>query len=53
MIMEPEILTKSALEIRDSLPLPRILMLSKSRNKDLQILAQELLEDLRVLEGEM
>ncbi|KAL7983646.1 hypothetical protein Chor_000522 [Crotalus horridus] len=53
MIMEPEILTKSALEIRDSLPLPRILMLSKSRNKDLQILAQELLDDLRVLEGEM
>ncbi|XP_058042073.1 heat shock factor 2-binding protein isoform X1 [Ahaetulla prasina] len=53
MIMEPEILTKSALEIRDSLPLPRILLLSKSCNKDLQILAQELLEDLRVLEGEM
>ncbi|XP_039224471.1 heat shock factor 2-binding protein isoform X3 [Crotalus tigris] len=51
MIMEPEILTKSALEIRDSLPLPRILLLSKSRNKDLQILAQELLDDLRVLEG--
>ncbi|KAM6447069.1 heat shock factor 2-binding protein isoform 3-T3 [Liasis olivaceus] len=53
MVMEPEILTKSALEIRDSLPLPRILMLSKSRNRDLQILAQELLEDLKVLEGEM
>ncbi|KAM6447067.1 heat shock factor 2-binding protein isoform 1-T1 [Liasis olivaceus] len=51
MVMEPEILTKSALEIRDSLPLPRILMLSKSRNRDLQILAQELLEDLKVLEG--
>ncbi|XP_044298213.1 heat shock factor 2-binding protein [Varanus komodoensis] len=52
VILEPEILTKSAPEMRDSLPLPRILMLSKSRNADLQILAQELLEDLKVLDCE-
>ncbi|KAH0624797.1 hypothetical protein JD844_032612 [Phrynosoma platyrhinos] len=53
VILEPEILTKSAPEMRDSLPLPRIHMLSKSRNPDLQILAQELLEDLKVLEYEV
>ncbi|XP_061483521.1 heat shock factor 2-binding protein isoform X1 [Rhineura floridana] len=53
VILEPEVLTKSAPEMRDSLPLPRIHMLSKSRNRDLQILAQELLEDLKVLECEI
>ncbi|XP_042312110.1 heat shock factor 2-binding protein isoform X3 [Sceloporus undulatus] len=53
VILEPEILTKSSPEMRDSLPLPRIHMLSKSRNADLQILAQELLEDLKVLEYEV
>uniref|UniRef100_A0ABM5FY05 Heat shock factor 2-binding protein isoform X1 n=2 Tax=Pogona vitticeps TaxID=103695 RepID=A0ABM5FY05_9SAUR len=53
VILEPEVLTKSAAEMRDSLPFPRIHMLSRSRNKDLQILAQELLDDLQVLEREM
>nr|XP_034972218.1 heat shock factor 2-binding protein isoform X3 [Zootoca vivipara] len=53
VILEPDVLTKSAPEIRDSLPLPRIHMLSKSRNADLQILARELLEDLKILENEI
>ncbi|XP_053242819.1 heat shock factor 2-binding protein isoform X4 [Podarcis raffonei] len=53
VILEPDVLTKSAPEIRDSLPLPRIHMLSKSRNADLQILARELLEDLKILESEI
>uniref|UniRef100_A0A8D0HQ23 Heat shock transcription factor 2 binding protein n=1 Tax=Sphenodon punctatus TaxID=8508 RepID=A0A8D0HQ23_SPHPU len=52
VILEPEVLAKSAHEIRDTLPLQRILMLSKSRNSDLQTLARELLEDLKLLECE-
>nr|XP_016847936.1 PREDICTED: heat shock factor 2-binding protein isoform X2 [Anolis carolinensis] len=53
VILEPEVLTKLAPGMRESLPLPRIHMLSKSRNADLRILAQELLEDLKALEYEI
>ncbi|XP_048351479.1 heat shock factor 2-binding protein isoform X3 [Sphaerodactylus townsendi] len=53
VILEPEVLAKSAGKIRDTMPLPRILMLSKCRNGDLQVLAQELLEDMKVLECEI
>ncbi|XP_053162035.1 heat shock factor 2-binding protein isoform X2 [Hemicordylus capensis] len=53
VILEPEVLTKSAPEMRDTLPFPRIVMLSKSRNVDLQMLAQDLLEDLKILESEI
>ncbi|XP_060090170.1 heat shock factor 2-binding protein isoform X1 [Heteronotia binoei] len=53
VILEPEILAKSAGEIRDTMPLSRILMLSKCRNGNLQVLAQELLEDIKVLEYEI
>ncbi|KAJ6667614.1 hypothetical protein lerEdw1_016735 [Lerista edwardsae] len=50
VILEPEVFTKSASEMRDTLPFSRIVMLSKSRNTDLQMLAKDLLEDLKVLE---
>lgn len=53
VILEPEVLAKSAAKIRDTMPLSRILMLSKCRNGDLQVLAQELLEDIKVLECEI
>lgn len=53
VILEPEVLAKSVAEIRDTMPLSRILMLSKCRNGDLQVLAQELLEDIKVLECEI
>ncbi|XP_077198945.1 heat shock factor 2-binding protein isoform X2 [Paroedura picta] len=53
VILEPEVLAKSAAEIRDTMPLSRILMLSKCRNGDLQVLARELLEDIKVLECEI
>ncbi|XP_066478201.1 heat shock factor 2-binding protein isoform X2 [Tiliqua scincoides] len=52
VILEPDVFTKSASELRDTLPFTRIVMLSKSRNTDLQMLAQDLLEDLKVLEYE-
>ncbi|PKU41768.1 hypothetical protein llap_7933 [Limosa lapponica baueri] len=50
VILEPEVLAKSASEMRDTLPFQRIIALSKSRNADLQALAKELLEDLKILE---
>ncbi|XP_038616388.1 heat shock factor 2-binding protein [Tachyglossus aculeatus] len=53
VILEPEVFSKSAPDLRGSLPLQRIVVLSQSRNADLQKLARELLEDLKVLEGEM
>ncbi|XP_034609629.1 heat shock factor 2-binding protein [Trachemys scripta elegans] len=53
MILEPEVLAKSAPEMRDTLPFQRIIALSKSRNAELQTLAQELLEDLKILECEV
>ncbi|XP_014793528.1 PREDICTED: heat shock factor 2-binding protein isoform X2 [Calidris pugnax] len=52
VILEPEVLSKSASEMRDTLPFQRIIALSKSRNADLQALAKELLEDLKILEYE-
>ncbi|KAM9021064.1 heat shock factor 2-binding protein isoform 5-T5 [Ara ararauna] len=52
VILEPEVLAKSASEMRDTLPFQRIIALSKSRNADLQALAKELLEDLKILEYE-
>lgn len=52
MILEPEVLAKSASEMRDTLPFQRIIALTKSRNADLQALAKELLEDLKILEYE-
>ncbi|XP_053420990.1 heat shock factor 2-binding protein isoform X3 [Nycticebus coucang] len=50
VVLEPEVFSKSASEFRSSLPLQRILAMSKSRNPHLQTAAQELLEDLRALE---
>ncbi|XP_021111960.1 heat shock factor 2-binding protein isoform X9 [Heterocephalus glaber] len=50
VVLEPEVFSKSASEFQNSLPLPRILAMSKSRNPRLQMAAQELLEDLRALE---
>ncbi|KAM5281372.1 heat shock factor 2-binding protein [Ctenodactylus gundi] len=49
VVLEPEVFSKSAPEFRSSLPLQRILAMSKSRNPHLQAAAQELLEDLRAL----
>lgn len=50
VVLEPEVFSKSASELRSSVPLQRILAMSKSRNPRLQTVAQELLEDLRALE---
>ncbi|KAJ7395701.1 hypothetical protein BTVI_152295 [Pitangus sulphuratus] len=50
VILEPEVLARTAPEMRDTLPFQRILALSKSRNADLQALAKELLEDLKIFE---
>ncbi|XP_058283919.1 heat shock factor 2-binding protein isoform X2 [Hylobates moloch] len=50
VVLEPEVFSKSASEFRSSLPLQRILAMSKSRNPRLQTAARELLEDLRTLE---
>ncbi|XP_023571633.1 heat shock factor 2-binding protein isoform X2 [Octodon degus] len=50
VVLEPEVFSKSASEFQHSLPLQRILAMSKSRNPRLQTAAQELLEDLRTLE---
>ncbi|XP_013360426.1 PREDICTED: heat shock factor 2-binding protein isoform X3 [Chinchilla lanigera] len=50
VVLEPEVFSKSASEFQHSLPLQRILAMSKSRNPLLQTAAQELLEDLRALE---
>ncbi|XP_019064902.1 heat shock factor 2-binding protein isoform X2 [Fukomys damarensis] len=50
VVLEPEVFSKSASEFQNSLPLERILAMSKSRNPHLQAAAQELLEDLRALE---
>ncbi|XP_055657438.1 heat shock factor 2-binding protein isoform X1 [Falco peregrinus] len=52
VILEPEVLAKAASEMRDTLPFQRIIALSKSRNAELQALAKELLEDLKILEYE-
>ncbi|XP_065600091.1 heat shock factor 2-binding protein isoform X2 [Cyrtonyx montezumae] len=52
VILEPEVLAKSACEMRDTLPFQRIITLSKSHNVELQALAKELLEDLKILEYE-
>ncbi|XP_014440020.1 heat shock factor 2-binding protein isoform X4 [Tupaia chinensis] len=50
VVLEPEVFSKSASEFRSSLPLQRILAMSKSRNPHLKTAAQELLEDLRALD---
>uniref|UniRef100_A0A2K6D2L0 Heat shock transcription factor 2 binding protein n=1 Tax=Macaca nemestrina TaxID=9545 RepID=A0A2K6D2L0_MACNE len=50
VVLEPEVFSKSASEFRSSLPLQRILAMSKSRNPRLQTAAQELLEDLGTLQ---
>ncbi|XP_069328343.1 heat shock factor 2-binding protein [Eulemur rufifrons] len=53
VVLEPEVFSRSASEFRSSLPLQRILAMSKSRNPHLQTAAQELLEDLRALERDV
>ncbi|XP_073890038.1 heat shock factor 2-binding protein isoform X3 [Macaca fascicularis] len=53
VVLEPEVFSKSASEFRSSLPLQRILAMSKSRNPRLQTAAQELLEDLRTLQRDV
>ncbi|XP_043928180.1 heat shock factor 2-binding protein [Protopterus annectens] len=52
VILEPEVFSKMILEIRDTVPVHRIVQLSKNRNPDLRCVAQELLEDLRSLDTE-
>ncbi|KFP73824.1 Heat shock factor 2-binding protein, partial [Acanthisitta chloris] len=52
VVLEPEVLARAAPELRDTLPIPRILALAESRNADLQALAKELLEDLKIFEYE-
>lgn len=49
VVLEPELFSKAASEFQSSLPMQRILALSKSRNSHQQTVAQELLEDLRAL----
>ncbi|XP_060054782.1 heat shock factor 2-binding protein isoform X1 [Erinaceus europaeus] len=49
LVLEPEVFAKAAAELRDSLPLPRVLAMTKSRNPLLQTAARELLEDLQPL----
>uniref|UniRef100_A0A8C6QFV8 Heat shock transcription factor 2 binding protein n=1 Tax=Nannospalax galili TaxID=1026970 RepID=A0A8C6QFV8_NANGA len=53
VILEPEVFSKSASELLSSLPLQRIVVMSKSRNPHLKTAAQELLEDLNALERSM
>lgn len=53
VVLEPEVFSRSASEFRSSLPLQRILAMTKSRNPHLQTVAQELLEDLRALERDV
>nr|XP_051686098.1 heat shock factor 2-binding protein isoform X1 [Oryctolagus cuniculus] len=53
VVLEPEVFSKTASELRSSLPLQRILAMSRSRNPHLQTAAQELLEDLRALERDV
>ncbi|XP_044606697.1 heat shock factor 2-binding protein isoform X4 [Equus asinus] len=53
VVLEPEVFSKSASEFRSSLPLQRIVAMSKSRNPHLQTVAQELLEDLRALQHDV
>ena len=50
VVLEPDVFSKVASELQSSLPLQRILAMSKSRNSHLQSAAQELLEDLRALD---
>lgn len=50
VVLEPDVFSKVAPELQTSLPLQRILAMSKSRNSHLQSAAQELLEDLRALD---
>ncbi|XP_006012173.1 heat shock factor 2-binding protein [Latimeria chalumnae] len=49
VVLEPEVFSKLTSEIRDSVPLQHITELSNGRNHDLRSIAQELLEDLKVL----
>ncbi|XP_031202627.1 heat shock factor 2-binding protein isoform X1 [Mastomys coucha] len=50
VVLEPDVFSKVASELQSSLPLQRILAMSKSRNSRLQSAAHELLEDLRALD---
>uniref|UniRef100_G3V646 Heat shock transcription factor 2 binding protein n=1 Tax=Rattus norvegicus TaxID=10116 RepID=G3V646_RAT len=50
VVLEPDVFSKVASELQSSLPLQRILAMSKSRNSHLQSAARELLEDLRALD---
>ncbi|XP_055975618.1 heat shock factor 2-binding protein [Sorex fumeus] len=49
VVLEPDVFSKSAAELCSSLPLQRIVAMTKSRSPPLQAAAQELLEDLRGL----
>ncbi|KAG8507178.1 Heat shock factor 2-binding protein [Galemys pyrenaicus] len=53
LVLEPEVSSRSAPELRGSLPLQRILAMAKSRNPHLQAVARELLEDLRAPERDL
>ncbi|XP_041067872.1 heat shock factor 2-binding protein [Carcharodon carcharias] len=49
LILEPEVFSRVATQIRESLPEQRILELTSNRNPDLRNLASELLEDMKML----
>ncbi|XP_018768997.3 heat shock factor 2-binding protein isoform X1 [Serinus canaria] len=52
VLLEPEVLAQAGAEVRETLPFQRIVALSQSRNAELQALAKELLEDLKIFEYE-
>ncbi|XP_067896187.1 heat shock factor 2-binding protein isoform X3 [Heterodontus francisci] len=49
LILEPEVFSRVATQIRESLPEQRILELSSNCNPDLRNIASELLEDMKML----
>ncbi|XP_038657135.1 heat shock factor 2-binding protein isoform X1 [Scyliorhinus canicula] len=49
LILEPEVFSRVATQIRESLPEQRIRELSSNRNPDLNNIASELLEDMKML----
>ncbi|KAM9038829.1 heat shock factor 2-binding protein isoform X1 [Sarcophilus harrisii] len=53
VVLETEVFSKLASQFRDSMLLQHIITISKSQNFNLRTLAQELLEDFKVLEFEV
>lgn len=49
VVQEPEVLSRVIPELKETLPLLRIMELAESRNHELQKVAAELLDDLKTL----